>query len=222
MKYVVYYRVSTQRQGKSGLGLEAQRTTWEIYKKPEDELVAEFIEVEKGRKNSRPELQKALVLANSIGAVLFIAKLDRLSRNAGFIFQLRDSQVDFVAGDIPEMNTLTVGVMAVVAQHETERIVQRIKEAFAEKRKRGEKMGTPENLTSEARLKGLEVRSSNAFNNIANRQSGELSVIYREMGMTLQAIADKLNENGYRTRYGKRFYPRTVKNLIERYTSKKE
>ena len=218
MKYISYCRVSTDRQGQSGLGLEAQRKVIEDFISEDDHLLNEYIEIESGKQNNRPELHKAILEAKQTSSKLVIAKLDRLSRNVSFIFELRDSNVDFIALDVPGMNTITLGIMSVVAQHERELISQRIKQAFAEKKRRGERMGTPQNLTKEVRLKGLRVRQENAYNNQANLQSGQLSVMYRERGMTLQAIADRLNESGYRTRYGKLFQPRTVKNLIERYS----
>ena len=217
MKYIAYFRVSTKRQGKSGLGLDAQKEILNRFIAPEDRIIDEYIEVESGKKNNRPALNRALLSAQQHNAKLLIAKLDRLSRNVGFIFQLKEANVDFVACDIPEMNTLSIGMVALVAQHERETISQRIKDALAQKKQRGESLGTPENLDENARLKGLRKRQENAYNNIRNKQSGAVSVMYRERGMTLQAIADKLNEDGYRTRYGKLFQPRTVKNLIDRY-----
>ena len=125
-KLVAYERVSTARQGRSGLGLEAQRKAIENYANTKDATtLARFTEVESGRKNDRPELEKALQLARLTGATLVIAKLDRLSRNAAFLLTLRDSGVSFVAVDMPEANDLTVGIMALVAQQEREAISRR-------------------------------------------------------------------------------------------------
>ncbi|RYF73503.1 MAG: recombinase family protein, partial [Cytophagaceae bacterium] len=118
MKYVPYYRVSTASQGKSGLGLSAQREIVNRFIKPHDQLLPEFVEVESGKRADRPQLDAAIASAKQQGARLLIAKLDRLSRNVSFIFSLRNSEVDFVACDIPDANTLTVGIMAVLAQHE--------------------------------------------------------------------------------------------------------
>jgi DNA invertase Pin-like site-specific DNA recombinase len=129
-RLVAYERVSTARQGASGLGLEAQRKVIEDFAVSRGaEVLARFTEVESGRKGDRPELAKALHLAKVTGATLVIAKLDRLSRNAAFLLALRDSGVRFVAVDMPEANDLTVGIMALVAQAEREAISRRTKEA---------------------------------------------------------------------------------------------
>src|SRR5262245_47088496 len=120
-KFVAYYRVSTARQGRSGLGLDAQReAVAEYLNGGRHTLLREFREVESGKQNARPELAKALHLCKVTGAMLVIAKLDRLSRNAAFLLTLRDSGVKFVSADMPEANALTVGLLAVIAEHERE------------------------------------------------------------------------------------------------------
>ena len=112
---ISYYRVSTQKQGNSGLGIEAQRATVTDYAQRAGALVvAEFIEVESGKRNNRPQLAEAIAEAKRTGATLVIAKLDRLARNAGFVFALRDAGVKFIACDIPEANTLTVGIFCLL------------------------------------------------------------------------------------------------------------
>ena len=116
--YIAYYRVSTQQQGRSGLGLEAQRQAVRSFLKGNGTLLQEFTEVESGKRNDRPQLNEAIAQAQRTGATLLIAKLDRLSRNAGFIFALRDSGVKFLAVDMPDANHLTVGILAVIADHE--------------------------------------------------------------------------------------------------------
>lgn len=143
MKFVAYLRVSTARQGRSGLGLEAQQEAVQQFVRSRGgKIIApEFVEVETGKRNDRPELMKALKRCRVTGAALVVAKLDRLSRNAAFLMTLRDSGVDFVAADLPEANTLTVGVMAVVAQHEREAISQRTKAALAAAKVRGTTLG---------------------------------------------------------------------------------
>ncbi len=121
--YVAYYRVSTARQGKSRNGLDAQKAAVaEIIRNNGNTLLDEFEEVESGKRADRPALTKALRRCKATGATLIVAKLDRLSRNAAFLMTLRDSGVDFVAADMPEANTLTVGILAVVAQAEREAI----------------------------------------------------------------------------------------------------
>lgn len=124
--FVAYYRVSTDRQGKSGLGLEAQQKAVEDYLNGGSwRLVASFTEVESGRNNGRPELTKALAACRVHNATLVIAKLDRLSRNARFLLELQEAGVRFVAVDMPHADNFTVGVLALVAQKEAEMISQR-------------------------------------------------------------------------------------------------
>ena len=212
MNYVPYYRVSTAGQGKSGLGLAAQREIVQRFLKEEDELLAEFIEVESGKRADRPQLAAAIALAKQLGARLLIARLDRLSRNVSFIFSLRNAEVDFVACDIPDANTLTVGIMAVLAQHEHELIGQRTKAALAVKKAQGHKPGMP-NITPAVTQRGLAVRQQNARTNQANRQAAELIRLYRLEGLTYQAIARQLNQMGYRTRRGKAFFAISVHRL---------
>jgi DNA invertase Pin-like site-specific DNA recombinase len=214
-KYVAYYRVSTKVQGQSGLGLEAQRSAVRQFVKQHDQILEEFTEVESGKKNNRAELLMAIERAKRKQATLIIAKLDRLSRNAGFIFTLRDSGVDFVCADMPEANTLTIGIFAVLAQHERELISSRTKAALRAKKEQGFVLGTPKNLTQDARAKGLSVRQGNATQNKQNRQALTLIKIYREKGYTYQRIAEELNKEGYATRTGKTFLKGTVHYLLQ-------
>ncbi|ALJ01685.1 recombinase family protein [Rufibacter tibetensis] len=214
-KYVAYYRVSTKMQGQSGLGLEAQRSAVRQFVKHHDLILEEYTEVESGKKNNRAELISAIDRAKRLQATLIIAKLDRLSRNAAFIFTLRDSGVDFVCADMPEANTLTIGIFAVLAQHERELISSRTKAALSAKKEQGFTLGTPANLTEEARAKGLEVRRDNASQNRRNRQALTLIKIFREKGYTYQRIAEELNEEGYVTRNGKPFMKGTVHYLLK-------
>ena len=208
-RYVTYLRVSTTKQGQSGLGLEAQRNAVASF----GSIVREFVEVESGKNDSRPQLAEAISYAKQHGAVLLIAKLDRLSRNAAFIFTLRDSGVNFVAADMPDANTLTIGIFAVIAQNERETIAKRTKDALAAKKQRGESMGTPANLTNEARAKGTAAIKANAANDKANVQAKQLIDLLSVGGATLAQIADKLNASGYRTRRGCLFTPMAVKRL---------
>lgn len=150
---VDYYRVSTRAQGDSGLGLEAQRAAVAGFVK--GVIMAEFTEVESGKNNQRVQLATVIDRSKKEGAVLMIAKLDRLSRNASFIFTLRDSGVNFQCVDIPDANTVIVGIFPTLAQHERELISQRTKAALAAKRNQGIELDKPENLTPEAQLKGI-------------------------------------------------------------------
>src|SRR5215468_10112218 len=142
--YVNYYRVSTQRQGRSGLGLDAQRATVKSYLDGHHGIeLATFTEVESGKVNERPQLEAALRRCRQTRATLLVAKIDRLSRNAAFLLSLRDAGVRFVAADMPEMNETVVGIMAVIAQHEREAISQRTKAALAAAKRRGVTLGNP-------------------------------------------------------------------------------
>src|SRR5262245_1740912 len=124
MKYVAYYRVSTRKQGDSGLGLEAQRSAVQQFTS-RDTLLAEFTEVESGKRDDRPQLAAALLHARLTGATLIVAKLDRLSRNVAFLATLQDSGARFVAADNPQANELTIHILAAVAQAERKAISQR-------------------------------------------------------------------------------------------------
>ena len=210
MHYVAYYRVSTQKQGKSGLGLEAQRRTLQSFLKQGDSLLAEFTEVESGKKAERMELQRAIDAAKQNKATLLIAKLDRLARNVSFIFALRDSGVEFQCCDIPEANTLTIGLFAVLAQHERELISKRTCEALQAKKAQGFKLGSPQGFIGEAQKRGPQARQRRAAEHLTNRQLAELVRLYRTQQHSYQAIAQKLNASGYQTRQGQAFAPMTV------------
>lgn len=222
MEYVAYYRVSTKQQGKSGLGLEAQKTAVKnfIESKGGKELPPPFTEVESGKNDQRPELKKAIERCKETGSTLLIAKLDRLSRNASFIFKLRDelqaSGVDFIACDMPEANTLTIGMMASMAQHEREVISKRTKEGLAEAKRNGKELGTPENLTEEARKKAHKTISKRARTDKAVRHAFHFIKPLREQGESYSSIAKKLNEEGYRTRKGKEFHAIQVSRIWKR------
>lgn len=142
-RVVSYLRVSSKRQGRSGLGLEAQRADVERFLKNgvRWSLVAEFVEVESGTNNHRPKLADALATCRAYGATLLVAKLDRLSRDAHFLLGLAKAGVDFVAVDMPEANQMTVGVMAVVAQHERDMTSARTKAALQAAKARGARLG---------------------------------------------------------------------------------
>jgi DNA invertase Pin-like site-specific DNA recombinase len=209
-RLVAYERVSTARQGASGLGLEAQRKVIEDFAASRGaEVLARFTEVESGRKADRPELAKALHLSKVTGATLVIAKLDRLSRNAAFLLALRDSGVRFVAVDMPEANDLTVGIMALVAQAEREAISRRTKEALAVAKARGVKLGNPNGAESLRRAGkgGAALRTAVSAN--AAAFAADLAPVVADIqaaGYTsLRAIAAELTARGIRTRRGGRW-----------------
>src|SRR3982751_2868685 len=155
-RYVSYLRVSTDRQGRSGLGLDAQRKAVEdfLYGGPWD-LIAEFVEVESGKRDDRPKLAEALALCRLRNATLVIAKLDRLSRDAHFLLGLEKAGVDFVAADMPTANRLTVGIMAMVADEERRMISKRTKDALAAARARGVKLGGNRGPVISAEARGV-------------------------------------------------------------------
>lgn len=216
MRYIAYLRVSTQKQGRSGLGLADQRVMIQRFLREEDQLLAEFTEIESGRKKDRPQLQAAIQAAKHHQARLLIAKLDRLSRNASFVMVLRDSEVDFVACDLPDANTLTIGIMASFAQHEAEQIAKRTRAALAQKKAQGFTLGKPENLTDSHRALGVVAIKENARSHSANRQASELIRLYSRDGLSLREMASRLNRHGFRTRYGKPFRSETVRRLVKR------
>jgi DNA invertase Pin-like site-specific DNA recombinase len=208
---VLYFRVSTEKQGRSGLGLDAQRTAVACCVSGA-EVLGEFVEVESGRKSSRTQLAAALDLCKREGAELVIAKLDRLSRDVKTIFELRDSGVRFRACDLPEFNTLTLAIFAAFAQYESERISERTAAALAERKTRtGEWRKSP--LTPELRAKGVETNRKKALENSNNRRAVFLLESLQGKGYTLQKKADLLNANDYRTSRGCKFTASSVRLL---------
>jgi DNA invertase Pin-like site-specific DNA recombinase len=200
-KFVAYYRVSTARQGRSRLGLEGQKQAVADYLNGGRwTLVAEYIEVESGRKNDRAELQRALAACRLHRATLIIAKLDRLSRNAAFLLTLRDNGVEFVAADMPGANRMTVGIMAMVAENEAEAISARTKSALAAAKRRGVKLGTPKNLTDRARRAGT-VASAGVRSAAATQRASDLEPIIAGLraagARSLRDIARGLNAEGW-------------------------
>ncbi len=218
MKYVAYYRVSTKAQGRSGLGLDDQRSIVARYLHSDDVLLSELTEVESGRNSQRLQLGQAIRACQQHGAKLLIAKLDRLSRNVAFVMTLRDSGIDFVACDLPDANTLTVGMMVTFAQYEAERTSERTRAALAQKKAQGFRLGSPQNLSQEAIRKSQIVRSKLARTHKANVQATQLAVLYRAKGMTYKQIADLLNETHYQTRRQKQFDGKAVYRLLKRET----
>jgi DNA invertase Pin-like site-specific DNA recombinase len=178
MKFVAYYRVSTAKQGRSGLGLEAQQASVRSFVK-DGSILAEYVEVESGKRDYRRELSNAIAHAQREGATLIIAKLDRLARSVAFIFALRDSGVKFLACDMPEANTLTIGLLAALAQHERELISERTKAALTAKKAQGFALGSSQNLTREAVTKAAESRRKRALADPANMEASRPMPVIR-------------------------------------------
>ncbi len=205
-KFVGYIRVSTDKQGKSGLGIEAQRKAITDYLNGGKwELIAEFTEVESGKHDDRQELQKAMKHCQITGATLIIAKLDRLSRDSHFIGSVMKSGIEFIACDMPAANKFTIHILAAVAEHERELISQRTKAALQAAKARGKTLGNPNNLNQEAAAKGRAL-GAKARQIKADEFAGAISPIIQELvgqGMSLNRIAQELNDRKILTARGK-------------------
>lgn len=225
MRAVAYYRVSTAAQGRSGLGLEAQRAAveslcaargWELTAPP-------FTEVESGKRNDRPELEKALHRAKVTGATLVVAKLDRLSRNVAFLAALQESGVKFIAADMPEANELTVHIMAAVAQAERKAISKRTKEALQAAKARGQRLGNPNGAAALLRAGKGNGSAIETVRADATKRAEELRPIVEDMRSrgvaSLAGIAAALNEGGFVTARGGKWHASSVRNLVARLQS---
>lgn len=218
MRYVAYYRVSTQKQGRSGLGLEAQRKMVSDFVAVNGgELVGEFTEIESGKRDDRPELLAAMKRADLVGARLLVGKLDRLSRDLHFITSLQKSKVDFVVCDLPGCDSFTINIYGALAQREREMISARTKAGLAAAQARGVKLGTnnlkPE-LVREASIKGVKAIKQNA-DNFAAKVLPVIEAMQKD-DKSLRAIARELDSLGVQTARGGRWTPTAVKNVIVR------
>lgn len=197
-KFVAYYRVSTAKQGSSGLGLEAQRETVRAYLNGGPwQLVGEAVEVESGKRSDRPKLTEALRLCRLHGATLIIAKLDRLARNVAFVSNLMESGVDFTAADFPQANRLTVHILAAVAEHEAQMISTRTKAALAAAKARGTKLGGHRGVvpTDQHRAAGRATQGQRA-----ESRAADLAPVIADLqaagSTSLGALARGLSERG--------------------------
>ena len=221
MKIVAYQRVSASKQGQSGLGLDAQWAAIQAYaNQARGTVIKCFTEAESGKSNSRPELAKALRLAKLTGAVLVIASLDRLSRNAAFLLTLRDSGVRFIAADMPDVNELTVGIVALVAEQERQAISKRTKEALKAVKARGTRLGNPNGAAALKRANKGNAASVRRIQEGAHRRAEQLRPVIddlRSRGVqSLGGLADELNARGVLTVRGGRWHRSSVRNLIGR------
>jgi len=232
-KIIAYFRVSTTKQGKSGLGLDSQRTAVADYaERTASIMVGQYVEIESGKSKDRPELQRAIAHAKRSKAKLVVAKLDRLARNVAFTSALMDTEIDFVACDNPHANRLTIHILAAVAENEAEQISQRTKVALAAARRRGVKLGSArpghwdgrENL----RLAGLEkarAAAAEAHRSTFRDVYADLFPLVNQLnsdGLSLQQIADALDDLGHTTRRGKSWNRMQVSRLLKKDPTKNE
>lgn len=207
-RFVAYYRVSTDRQGRSGLGLEAQREAVQSYLGQRGgRLLDCFTEIESGKQNQRPELHGALAACRRQKAILIIAKLDRLARSVHFISGLMESAVEFVAVDNPHANKLMLHLLAAFAEHEREMISERTKAALAAARARGVQLG--------ANGRRLAERHKEAADQFAQEVADEVFAL-RGQGLSYAAMASVLNEKGIPTANGGRWHAQTVRRILRR------
>jgi len=215
-RFIAYYRVSTDRQGRSGLGLEAQQQAVAAFLQGGGELIGAYTEIESTRRHDRPELAAALAACKKHKAVLLIAKLDRLARNVFFISGLMESGVEFIAADMPQANRLTIHILAAVAEHEREMISKRTKEALQAAKARGTQLGSPQPKN------GAAIRSQ-VLQAKADRFAANVLPVIRALqaqGITSnKALAQALNLRGIPTANKRQWYGATVKNVVKRGTS---
>ncbi len=214
--YVTYYRVSTDRQGRSGLGLEAQREAVATFLNGGDwKVIAEFQEVESGRDDDRPELAKAIARCRLTGSKLLIAKMDRLARRVSFIANLMDGGVEFEVANLPGMTRFTAHIYAAVGEEEARMISERTKAALAAVKARGEKrLGNPRGFAGKVYREGGKARARMADDFAA--RVGPMIREMRDQGLSLRAIAARLADMGIRTANGGDWAAATVKGVLDR------
>jgi DNA invertase Pin-like site-specific DNA recombinase len=215
-KSISYLRVSTDKQGQSGLGLEAQREAVRVFlngRKP----VREYIEIETGKRNDRPKLAEAIQACRTFKARLVIARLDRLGRNAAFLLNLKEAGVDFVAADNPDTNKFTVGIRAVMAEEESRLISERTKAALSAAKRRGVKLG---GWKGKPMLKRVRRMGTEALQELAASKAADLAPIIRELraggAESLRAIAAGLNAQDVPAPRGGNWSSTQVKRVIDR------
>lgn len=210
-KFIAYYRVSTDRQGQSGLGLDAQRIAVLQHITNTGEMIAEFTEIESGKKNDRPQLAAALAACKKQKARLIIAKLDRLARNVAFIANLMESGVEFIAVDNPHANKLMLHMLAAFAEHEREQISKRTKEALAAAKARGTRLGNPH--PDNSLMRGRTTISKNVTTRLTRVKP--VIIELHNQGLSSRAIAKELNQRGIPTARGKEWMSATVCNVLK-------
>lgn len=218
MKYIAYYRVSTEKQGQSGLGLEAQKRDIKVFMDSfahaDDSLIEEFVEVESGRHDDRRKLDEAMKMCKELGATLLVAKLDRLSRRVSFIAGLlEDRDFQFRVAQMPYADKFQLHIYAALAEQERDFISQRTKAALAVKKAQGVKLGAAahKESTKPSNLK----RQPLAAIQFAAQFEPELKIM-REVGLTYDQISDRLNQKGHKTREGGAFSKGQVQRMCVR------
>jgi DNA invertase Pin-like site-specific DNA recombinase len=205
-RFVAYFRVSTERQGKSGLGLAAQKRKIDDFLSPDDVLLGEFCDIQSGRDDSRMELQRAIQLAKREGAKIVIARLDRFSRRVSFIASLLEQGIGLVCAEMPHATDFQLHIFAALAQEERRLISERTKAALAEAKRRGKILGANgRNLAAKNRI------TADAF---ASQLRAKLDADL--LRRSYSEIARHLNDAGITTVTGRKFYPQTVKNYLTR------
>ncbi len=207
-RYIAYFRVSTQKQGQSGLGLDAQKqAVSEFLSQFGGEVIAEFVEVESGKRADRPEFTKAADYAELANATVLVAKLDRLSRDLHFITSLQKQGIKFKLCDLPEIDQLTIHILAAMAEHEARMISMRTKQALQVAKARGVILGNPQ--LDAQRNRDVSAANSERVQKQQDWQTKILKVITHlentENLSTCQAIADALNSRGLTTSRGAQF-----------------
>jgi DNA invertase Pin-like site-specific DNA recombinase len=204
MKYVGYYRVSTKKKERSGLGLEAQQQMVRQFAEANGSLVAEFVEVESGRNDQRSELAKAMIASKKAGASLLIARLDRFSRRVSFIATMMEKGVQLVVAEMPYATDFQLHIFAALAQEERRLISERTKAALAQAKRRGTVLGKNGSALAAANKARAMVFASAIRNMLPDSWQS----------MSYSELARSLNEAGLTTVNGNRFYPQTARNLI--------
>jgi DNA invertase Pin-like site-specific DNA recombinase len=211
-RFIAYYRVSTDRQGRSGLGLDAQReTVSQFIAGRAASVIAEFVEIESGSKSDRPKLREALDACQREKATLLIAKLDRLARSVAFISALMEAKTNFLAVDMPHASRLVLHVMAAFAEHEREMIRERTKAALVAARARGVKLGTHGQI--------LAARHRDEATAYALQIGEPVRSAIAGGARTTREIAQRLNDEGLPSRQGGRWHPASVARVLRRLQS---
>lgn len=209
-RYVAYFRVSTEKQGRSGLGLSAQRTVIENFLSPDDEIIAEFVEVQSGKNDEREVLWKAITTAKRHDAKLLIAKLDRFSRKVSFIAGIMEQGIGLVVAEMPHATDFQLHIFAALAQEERRLISERTRNALAEAKKRGVKLGMNGRILAERNREEADQRAE---------QMRPIVGPMIEAGLSLSEIARRLNRMGIAPIRGKQFHAEQVKGIVRRLNS---